>query len=92
MHPGHRYAYSNTNYILAQMVIERATHDTYADQLTKRIIKPLGLRDTCLAPYTCPAAAAARMPTGYFAESGVPGRAGAAARTDLGASTSRAPV
>lgn len=54
------------------MVIERATHDTYADQLTKRIIKPLGLRDTCLAPHTCPAAAAARMPAGYFAESGAP--------------------
>lgn len=69
---GHGYAYSNTNYILAQMVIERATHDTYADQLTKRIIKPLGLRDTCLAPYTCPAATATRMPAGYFAESGAP--------------------
>jgi Beta-lactamase len=27
--------YSNTNYILAQMIIERVTHDTYADQLRK---------------------------------------------------------
>jgi D-alanyl-D-alanine carboxypeptidase len=69
---GHAYAYSNTNYILAQMVIERATRDTYSDQLTKRILKPLGLHDTCLAPYTCPAATAARMPAGYFGQSGAP--------------------
>ena len=54
--------YSNTNYILAQMIIERVTHDTYADQLMRRIIIPLGLRSMCDAPYTCPAAAAARMP------------------------------
>ena len=66
------YAYSNTDYILAQMIIERATHDTYADQLTKRIIKPLHLRDLCYAPYTCPAADAARMPAGYFFMPGAP--------------------
>jgi len=60
------YSYSDTNYILAQMIIERATHDSYADQLTKRIIIPLQLRSLCYAPYTCPAADAARMATGYF--------------------------
>ena len=60
------YHYTNTDYILAQMIIEKVTHDSYADQLTKRIITPLGLRTTCLAPYTCPAADAGRMPTGYF--------------------------
>jgi Beta-lactamase len=42
------YAYSNTNYILAQMIIERATHDSYAAQLSRRILRPLGMRDTCL--------------------------------------------
>jgi hypothetical protein len=36
------------------MIIEKVTHDTYAGQLTKRIITPLRLRTTCLAPYTCP--------------------------------------
>ena len=60
------YHYTNTDYILAQMIIEKVTHDSYADQLTKRIITPLGLRTTCLAPYTCPAADAGRVPTGYF--------------------------
>jgi D-alanyl-D-alanine carboxypeptidase len=60
------YHYTNTDYILAQMIIEKVTHDSYADQLTKRIITPLGLRTTCLAPYTCPASDAGRVPTGYF--------------------------
>jgi D-alanyl-D-alanine carboxypeptidase len=66
------WAYSDTNYILAQMIIERVTHDSYADQLTKRIIIPLRLRSLCYAPYTCPAADAARMATGYFFMAGVP--------------------
>jgi D-alanyl-D-alanine carboxypeptidase len=66
------YSYSNTNYLLAQMIIERVTHDTYAHELTWRLILPLGLRDTCLAPYTCPPATADRMATGYFANSGLP--------------------
>jgi D-alanyl-D-alanine carboxypeptidase len=60
------YLYSDTNYILAQMIIERVTHDSYADQLAKRVIIPLRLRALCYAPYTCPAADAARMATGYF--------------------------
>jgi D-alanyl-D-alanine carboxypeptidase len=64
--------YSDTNYILAQMIIERVTHRSYAEQLTSRIIRPLGLRDMCYAPYTCPAAVAARMPTGYFYMPGAP--------------------
>jgi D-alanyl-D-alanine carboxypeptidase len=58
--------YSNTNYILAQMIIEKVTHDSYADELTQRIIKPLGLRDLCVAPYSCPKTVANAMPDGYF--------------------------
>ncbi len=64
--------YSDTNYILAQMIIEKVTHRSYAEQLTARIIRPLGLRNTCDAPYTCPAADAARMVTGYFYMPGAP--------------------
>jgi D-alanyl-D-alanine carboxypeptidase len=64
--------YSDTNYILAQMIIERVTHRSYAEQLTSRIIRPLGLRDLCDAPYTCPAADANRMPAGYFYMPGAP--------------------
>ncbi len=63
--------YTNTDYILAQMIIEKVTHDTYANQLTRRIITPLRLHTTCLAPYSCPSSDAARMPAGYFYLAGV---------------------
>jgi D-alanyl-D-alanine carboxypeptidase len=66
------YHYTNTDYLLAQMIIEKVTHDTYADQLTRRIITPRRLHTTCLAPYTCPASDAARMPAGYFYIAGAP--------------------
>ncbi|WP_371095408.1 serine hydrolase domain-containing protein [Streptomyces sanglieri] len=38
--------YSNTNYVLAGMVIERATGRSYAQETTRRIIRPLKLRGT----------------------------------------------
>ncbi len=66
------YHYSNTDYLLAQMIIEKATHHTYASELTGRVIDPLRLRSTCLAPYTCPPSDAARMPAGYLYIAGVP--------------------
>ena len=60
------YAYTNTDYILAQMVIEKVTHDSYADQLTRRLLIPFGLHATCLGPDTCPTAAATSMATAYL--------------------------
>jgi D-alanyl-D-alanine carboxypeptidase len=67
------YQYTNTDYILAQMIIEKVTGDSYASQLTRRIIDPLRrLRATCLAPYTCPPSDAAAMPAGYLYQAGIP--------------------
>ena len=66
------YQYTNTDYILAQMIIEKVTGDSYASQLTRRIIDPLRLRATCLAPYTCPPSDAARMPAWYLFIAGAP--------------------
>jgi D-alanyl-D-alanine carboxypeptidase len=66
------YNYTNTDYILAQMIIEKVTGDSYASQLTQRILIPLRLRATCLAPYTCPPSDAAKMPAGYFYFAGAP--------------------
>jgi D-alanyl-D-alanine carboxypeptidase len=60
------YYYSNTSYILAQMILEKATHDTYAHQLQKRIAKPLGLRSLSYRPTPYPRAVLDRMPAGYF--------------------------
>ncbi|ARQ70792.1 serine hydrolase domain-containing protein [Streptomyces marincola] len=41
-----RWAYSNTNYILAGMIIERATGHTWEREVHERVIEPLGLRRT----------------------------------------------
>jgi D-alanyl-D-alanine carboxypeptidase len=62
--PGAAWNYSNTNYILLGMVIEKVTHDSWVNQVTRRIIIPLGLRHT-YAPGT-----STRLPaphaTGYL--------------------------
>lgn len=46
--PGTSWSYSNTNYILAGMIIERAGDAPLADQITRRICAPLGLVDSWL--------------------------------------------
>ncbi|WP_018680622.1 serine hydrolase domain-containing protein [Actinokineospora enzanensis] len=46
--PGTRWSYSNTNYILAGQLIERVTGTSYATQVERRVLRPLGLRDTTL--------------------------------------------
>ncbi|CAL9405921.1 hypothetical protein SUDANB171_01552 [Streptomyces sp. enrichment culture] len=65
------YEYSNTNYLLAQMIVERASDDTYDEQLAERIIEPLGMDDTCLPP-DCPPGTASRMPAPYSTHSDLP--------------------
>ncbi|MGW1841255.1 serine hydrolase domain-containing protein [Streptomyces sp. NPDC001966] len=45
--------YSNTNYVMAGMVIEKATGRSYAQETTRRIIRPLKLRGTSF-PGTAP--------------------------------------
>ncbi|KNB50658.1 peptidase [Streptomyces caatingaensis] len=46
--PGTGWHYSNTNYLLAGLVVERATGHPYAEEIDRRIIKRLGLRSTSL--------------------------------------------
>jgi D-alanyl-D-alanine carboxypeptidase len=46
--PGSGWAYSNTNYVLAGMIIERATGRALAEEITERISRPLGLAGTYL--------------------------------------------
>ncbi|MEU5688375.1 serine hydrolase domain-containing protein [Streptomyces venezuelae] len=52
--PGKTWHYSDTNYILAGMILEKITGHSYADEVRERIIEPLGLRETT-APRTGPA-------------------------------------
>ncbi|MFF9527088.1 serine hydrolase domain-containing protein [Streptomyces achromogenes] len=44
--PGEKWEYSNTNYVLAGMVIKAVTGNDPATEVTRRIIEPLGLRHT----------------------------------------------
>jgi D-alanyl-D-alanine carboxypeptidase len=44
--PGRGWQYSNTNYVLLGMIIQRATGRSLAQQLGPRIYQPLGLRQT----------------------------------------------
>ncbi|NUU24629.1 MAG: beta-lactamase family protein [Streptomycetaceae bacterium] len=51
--PGSDYAYSNTGYLLLGKIIEKATGHSYAEEIERRVIQPLGLRNTSL-PGTSP--------------------------------------
>ncbi|MFI6390151.1 serine hydrolase domain-containing protein [Nonomuraea sp. NPDC050540] len=44
--PGARWAYSNTNYLLAGMIIQKVTGRSWDREVRERIVKPLGLRRT----------------------------------------------
>lgn len=44
--PGSEWHYSNTNYLLAGMLIEKVTGHSYGEEIRRRIIEPLGLHDT----------------------------------------------
>jgi D-alanyl-D-alanine carboxypeptidase len=44
--PGQGWSYSNTNYVLAGMIIRKVTGRDWADEVRDRIIRPLGLRHT----------------------------------------------
>ncbi|AXK37580.1 class A beta-lactamase-related serine hydrolase [Streptomyces armeniacus] len=46
--PGTGWRYSNTNYVLAGLVVEVVTGRPYAEEIRNRVIDPLGLRDTSL--------------------------------------------
>ncbi|WP_323747933.1 serine hydrolase domain-containing protein [Catenulispora rubra] len=51
--PGTGTSYSNTNYVLLGMIVNRVTGQTWAHEVDARIIRPLGLRHT-LVPGTLP--------------------------------------
>ncbi|MFF4197477.1 serine hydrolase domain-containing protein [Nonomuraea sp. NPDC001831] len=47
--PGTQWSYSNTNYTVALLMIEKITGHSYATELKRRITGPLGLRGTLAA-------------------------------------------
>jgi len=44
--PGTRWEYSNTNYVVLGMLVQRVTDRPIGEEITRRIIRPAGLRDT----------------------------------------------
>jgi D-alanyl-D-alanine carboxypeptidase len=60
------YNYSNTNYILAGMVAEKAAGRSYRDLVHEMIIQAFGLRDTFYENGTYPDAVTERLAHGFF--------------------------
>jgi CubicO group peptidase (beta-lactamase class C family)/acetylornithine deacetylase/succinyl-diaminopimelate desuccinylase-like protein len=46
--PGAKHNYSNTNYTLLGLVIEKVTGNTAEAEIRRRVLEPLGMRDTFL--------------------------------------------
>lgn len=60
---GVTWAYSNTNYALLGIVIEKASGSSYTDYLTEHVLKPAGLKETSILD---PDAILPRRAHGYF--------------------------
>jgi D-alanyl-D-alanine carboxypeptidase len=59
--------YSNTNSMLAAMIIEKASGMSYADALTTMILQPLQLHDTYYSNGAYPPSVLAHVPRGIYA-------------------------
>ena len=62
--PGERFEYSNSNYVLAGLVLEAVTGKSYDDVLAGQITKPLGMADTGLFPFDADTLQAERLTRG----------------------------
>ena len=47
--PGKAFAYANGNYVLAGLIVERASGEPYAQYVQRHIFTPLGMRDSYVA-------------------------------------------
>lgn len=60
------YHYSNTNYVLAGMIAEKASRMSFRDLVHKFVIEPHGLDSTFYEPSTYPDSVLNRLSHGYF--------------------------
>jgi D-alanyl-D-alanine carboxypeptidase len=66
------WSYSNTNYVLAEMIIEEVTGNSYREELEERLLEPLCLDDLYYRDHLYPSRVTDREPAGYFANDQVP--------------------
>lgn len=52
--PGTDWGYSNTNYILAGLVVEAISGQTYHEEIRSRFLEPMGLNSIVFYPYETP--------------------------------------
>ncbi|MET7499530.1 serine hydrolase domain-containing protein [Streptomyces microflavus] len=66
--PGKSWKYSNTNYVLAGLIVQKVTARPLADEIDRRVIKRIGLRHTYF-PARGDASIREPHPHGYYQES-----------------------
>jgi CubicO group peptidase (beta-lactamase class C family) len=52
--PGERFVYSNVGYVLAGLMAEQVTHQTWEELMQTRIFKPLGMKTSGFGPAASP--------------------------------------
>ena len=65
--PGTSWGYSNTNYVLAGLLVQEVTGRPVGEEITTRVIEPLGLQDTYW-PHEGEQELRGDHPHGYFAQ------------------------
>lgn len=72
--PGEKWAYSNTNYVLAGLIVQKVTGRPLAEEIDRRVVRAAGLRHTYF-PAAGDTTVRERHPRGYRQESaGAPWR------------------
>lgn len=70
--PGKAWDYSNTNYILLQMIVDEASPSKSYEAENRRIVAAAGLTNTYYAPYFYPQSVMQRLVSGYFDNADAP--------------------
>ncbi|MFI8239345.1 serine hydrolase domain-containing protein [Streptomyces sp. NPDC085866] len=66
--PGTNWAYSNTNYLVAGLIVQKVTGRPIAEEIERRVISRIGLRDTYF-PAPGEVTIRERHPRGYYQDS-----------------------
>ncbi|WP_433357378.1 serine hydrolase domain-containing protein [Microtetraspora malaysiensis] len=62
--PGSGFLYSNTDYVMRGMLVEKVTGDSYAHELSRRVLDPARLRHTYIAGHDPRLRQSSALPSG----------------------------